>query len=94
MLQRISVNQIPDNTCIKIYDPAHKKLIAVFENYKKAGNKLGCSATAIQHACVKKSRAFSQVLNQEIAPRLSAIKEGDLEKINHCYKKILLNEKA
>lgn len=94
MLQRISVNQIPDNTCVKIYAPGEQKLIAVFENYKKAGNKLGCTAASVQHACVRKGRIFSQILGKEVAPRLSAVKDGDAEKIIHCSKKILLDEKA
>ena len=94
MLQKISVNQIPDNTCVKIYDPERKKLIAVYENYKKAGYKLGCTPAAIQHACARRGRTYSQTLTKEVAPRLSAIKEGDLALINHCNKKILLDEKA
>lgn len=92
MLQKISVNQISDNTCIKIYDPVQKKLIAVYENFKKAGNKLGVSASAIQHACARRGRTFSHILQEDIAPRLSAIKEGDMDRINHCNKKILLDE--
>jgi hypothetical protein len=94
MLQKISVNQIPDNTCIKIYDPQRQKLIAVYENYKKAAYKLGCSAAAVQHACARRGRVYSQILDKEIAPRLSAIKDGDLAMITHCNKKILLNEKT
>jgi hypothetical protein len=93
MLQKISVNQIPDNTCVKIYDPERQKLIAVFENYKKAANKIGSTPTAVQHACARRGRTFSQILGVEVAPRLSAIKEGDLALINHCNKKILLDEK-
>lgn len=94
MLQKISVNQIPDNTCIKIYEPEKQKLIAVFENYKKAAGKLGSTANAIQHACARRGRTYSQILGKEIAPRLSAMKEGDKEKIDHCNKKILLYEKT
>lgn len=94
MLQKISVNQIPDNTCIKIYDPARQKLIAVYENYKKAAFKLGCTAAALQHACARRGRTYSRLLDKEVAPRLSAIKDGDQDKINHCNKKILLNEEA
>ena len=94
MLQKISVNQIPDNTCVKIYDPQRQKLIAVYENYKKAGYKLGCTPAAIQHACARRGRTFSTTLVKEIAPRLSAMKDGDLALINHCNKKILLNEET
>lgn len=94
MLQKISVNQTGDNTCIKVYNPAEQKLIAVFENYKKAGNKLGLSAAQVQHSCVKKTRAFSPLIGMEVALRLSAIKEGDLDRITHCSKKTLLHEKV
>ena len=94
MLQKISVNQIGDNTCVKIYDPVHKKLIAVFENFKKAGNKLGITSAAIQHACARKGRTFSRLLQKEVAPRLSAIKQGDQDRMKYCNNKILLNEKT
>lgn len=94
MLQKISVNQIPDNTCVKIYDPERQKLIAVYENYKKAAFKLGSTPAAIQHACARRGRTYSQRLVKDIAPRLSAMKDGDLALINHCNKKILLDEKA
>lgn len=94
MLQRISVNQTGDNTCIKVYNPAEQKLIAVFENYKKAGNKLGISAAQVQHSCVKKSRAYCPLIDMEVALRLSALKDGDLDKINHCNKRTLLDEKV
>jgi hypothetical protein len=90
MLQRISVNQTGDNTCIKVYNPAEQKLIAVFENYKKAGNKLGISAALVQHACVKKGRAYCPLIGMEVALRLSAIKEGDDDRISICNKKTLL----
>lgn len=94
MLQKISVNQTGDNTCIKVYNPAEQKLIAVFENYKKAGNKLGISAAQVQHSCVKKTRVYCPLIDMEVALRLSAIKDGDLEKINHCNKKTLLYEEV
>lgn len=93
MLQKIiSVNQIPDNTCIKIYEPGEQKLIAVFESYKRAADKLGTTPSAIQHACSRRGRTHSNMLGRPVAPRLSAIKEGDKEKIVHCTKKILLDE--
>jgi len=94
MLKIVSVNQIGDNTCVKIYDPTKQQLIAVFDSYKKAAAKLGVSASVIQHACAKRGRVFSEILKKEIAPRLSAIKEGDQEKIDYCNRKILLDEKT
>jgi hypothetical protein len=93
MYQKITVNQIGDNTCVKVYDPEKKQLIAVFENYKKAANKLGISAALVQHTCVKKARAYCPLIQLEAALRLSAIKEGDLDRINQCNKKTLLYEK-
>lgn len=94
MLQRISVNQTGDNTCIKVYDPSRQKLIAVFENYKKAANKLGISSALVQHTCVKKARAYCPLIDMEVALRLSAIKEGDQDRITYCNKKTLLDEKV
>ena len=94
MMKTVSVNQIGDNTCVKIYDPTRQQLIAVFENYKKAAAKLGSTPSCIQHAATKKARTFSQVLGKEIAPRLSTLTPGDLEKITYCNKKITLDEKS
>jgi hypothetical protein len=94
MLNRLTVNQTGDNTCVKVYDPTRQKLVAVFENYKKAANKLGISAALVQHSCVRKARAYCPLIQMEAALRLSAIKDGDLERINHCNKKTLLDEKV
>lgn len=94
MLQKISVNQICDNTCIKIYDPSKKKLIAVFENFKRAGVKLGMTPAAVQHACARRGRTFSQMLQIEVAPRISATGEVERKQIAHCNKKLLLDEKV
>lgn len=91
MLQRVSNNEVNDNTCVKVYDPVEKKLIAVYENYKKAGNKLGITSSAMQHACARKKRVLSPILRMEVAPRLSARKEGDPELIEQCNKKTVLN---
>lgn len=92
MLDKTSANQIGDNTCIKIYDPSRQKLIAVFENYKKAAAKLGMKASSVHHAGQRKGKTFCEMLGYMIAIRLSAIKEGDLERIKHCNRKIFLEE--
>lgn len=92
MLQKLSVNQLGDTTCVKIYDPVKKKLIAVFENCWKAGNKMGVTGAAIQNACSRRGRTYSPILGMEVAPRLASLKEEDKERIKHCNKKILLNE--
>lgn len=73
-----------DNTCVKIYDPVKKELIGVYENYKKAGNKLGVTPSVIQHACSRKGRTYSPTLQMTIACRISSIKEGDKERIEIC----------
>lgn len=90
MLEKISVNQINDNTCIKVYNPEKKELIAVFENYKKAGAKLGINTSTVYHVCARKGRTYAPIIDMTVALRLSAIKEGDLESIEHCRKKTLL----
>lgn len=94
MLQKISVNQLGDNTCIKVYDPSRQKLIAVFENYKRAANKLGLSSNAVLRTCASRARTYCPLIGMEAALRLSAIKEGDLERIAYCSKKTLLDEKV
>lgn len=87
-IQKISINMVDGNdTCVKIYNPAEKKLIAVYENYKKAANKLGTTPSVIQHACARKGRTYSPTLQMEIATRISAVKEGDKEKIEICNRK-------
>lgn len=90
MLNRISVNQIDDNTCIKVYDPEKKELIAVFGSYKKTAAKLGLTESVVQRCCVNKNRIHAPNINKEVALRISGIKEGDLEKIDYCNKRILL----
>ena len=92
MKTRISVNQIKDNTCIKVYNPQKQELIAVFPTYKKTAAKLGLTESSVQKSCVKKTRVHSPSINMEVALRISAIKEGDKERMEHCNKKILLNE--
>ena len=87
MLPRVSNSEVNENTCVKVYDPVEKKLIGVYENYKKAGNKLGVTSSAMQHACARKKRIFSPILKIQIAPRLSARKDEDVELIEHCNKK-------
>lgn len=94
MLEKLTVNQIGDNTCVKVYDPVKKKLIAVFENYKKTGMKLGVTASVVYHTCVRKGKTYSPFLKQEVALRLSSYKDGDRERIQYCNKKTVLNEKS
>lgn len=90
MKTRLSVNQIKDNTCIKVYNPQKQELIAVFNSYKKAAAKLGLTDSVVQKCCTKKTRVFAPHVNLEVALRISAIKEGDIERMEHCNKKTLL----
>jgi hypothetical protein len=72
------LNTMYDDTCIKVYDPKEKKLIAVFKNYIKAANKLGLSTNVILRRCAKKKRVFSPTLQKEIALRISVVKPEDI----------------
>jgi hypothetical protein len=64
-----------DDTCVKVYDPSlpdGQKLIATYDTYKDAGNKLGLTSSTVQHRCVVKTRVYSPILGKEVAIRLSA----------------------
>lgn len=77
------------DTCVKVYDPTKQQLIAVYENYNKASNRLGITAAAILRRCAQKSRVWSPMMNMEIAIRLTSVKEGDselIEKTKNCIK--------
>lgn len=78
MQRNQELNTMYDDTCIKVYDPEEKKLIGVFKNYLKAGNRLGLTTNVVMHRCVSKSRVFSPVLQKEVALRLSAVKPDDV----------------
>lgn len=94
MIGRISVNQVGDDTCIKVYDPERQKLIAVFETYKKTAAKLGITDSVVMHTCSKRGKTYSPVIGKKVALRLSAIKEGDRERILYCNKQTILYEKT
>ena len=76
------INGLFKDVCIKIYDPENKKLIGIFDNFAKAGNKLGLSISSIQGKCSTKNRVFSPTLKKEVACRTSRITPGDLKLIN------------
>jgi hypothetical protein len=67
-------NQIADDICIKVYDPAKKELIATYRNYTEAARKLGLTYKIVYVACTNKTRRFSPILNKEVALRTSANK--------------------
>lgn len=66
-----NINGLNDDTCVKVYDPADKKLIGVYPNYLATGNKLGISPSLVQQKCAKKTRVFSPTYGSEVACRLS-----------------------
>lgn len=71
-----------EDTCIKVYDPEKKELIAVYKTYSKASNKLGVGHSTVQHKCESKRRMYSPMLKKEVAVRIGVMKEGDQELIN------------
>lgn len=89
---RVSVNQINDNTCIKVYNPKEQKLIAVFKTFKKTAAMLGLTEGIVYHHCVNKTRTYSRILDMDVALRLSAIKDGDLERIAQCNRSTTLKD--
>jgi hypothetical protein len=83
---------VDDNTCIKVYNPHKKELIAVFDSYKKTAAKLGLTESVVQKCCVNKTRIDAPNIKMEVALRIAAMKEGDKEKMEHCSKYVLLNK--
>lgn len=79
-----------DDTCVKIYDPEKKELIAVYRSFPKAGNRLGLTPRVVQGRCINKERVYSPLLQKEIACRLSAMKPGDEELIEKTLKNLPL----
>lgn len=74
---RDGLNNLYADTCIKVYDPELKKLIGVFPNYRRAGDKLGVSPNSVQNRCASKNRVFSPTYNKEVACRLSRLTPED-----------------
>lgn len=71
-----------EDTCIKVYDPEQKELVAVYKTYSKASNRLGVGHSTVQHKCESKRRMYSPMLKKEVAVRIGVMKEGDLELIS------------
>lgn len=72
---------VEDGLCVKIYNPEEKKLIAVFENYSKAANKLGLTHKAVLYYAQCKKRTIAPLFNMEVAIRMSKQKDEDLNLI-------------
>jgi len=78
--------KIEDNTCIKVYDPITKTLIAVFQDYKEASRKLGIDRKMICSGYALKKQRFSPILNKKVAIRLgnkNSIKNDTTVKSNN-----------
>lgn len=86
---RDDLNGLHNNTCIKVYDPEHKKLIGVFSNYKKAADGLGLTYSIVQKRCITKTRVYSPKYGKEIACRISSRKPEDEQLINESRRKFL-----
>lgn len=84
-----SINTLFKETCVKVYDPELKKLIAIYPNYLKAANKLGVSSSILQQKCTRKTRVFSPLYGKEVACRLSSVKEEDKVLMETCKNKFL-----
>jgi hypothetical protein len=63
--------KIEDDTCIKVYDPETKTLIAVYESYKDVSKDLRIELKAVQSGCISKNKRFSPRLNKKVALRLA-----------------------
>lgn len=63
--------KIEDDLCIKVFDPETKTLIAIYENYKEAGKKLGIDMKMVYTGCTSKTKRFSSKLNKKVALRLA-----------------------
>ena len=64
--------QIPlEDECINVYDPAEKKLIGTYKNYREASRVLGLLTKNLRQAVCNKTRRFSPFLNKEVALRLA-----------------------
>jgi len=76
-----ALNELHADTCVKVYDPSIKKVIAVFSNCKRASYRLGIPATTLVTKATEKKRVYSPLLNKEIAVRFAALKQGDQDLI-------------
>lgn len=75
-----------EDTCIKIYDPEKKKLIAVYKTFAKAASRLGVTVSTVNHKVQSKRRLYSPSLNMEVAVRWGQLKAGDQELIEKTNK--------
>lgn len=62
---------VEENTCVKIYNPETKEVIATYPTFKRAGVELGVPQAAVSRRCRSKQRLFSPKLNMEVACRVA-----------------------
>lgn len=84
------LNGLHSDTCIKVYDPEHQKLVGVYLNCAKAAHKLGVTPNQVHNRCVSKTRIYSPSYGKEVACRISKKKPEDEELISKCSKSIFL----
>lgn len=65
-----------DNTCLKVYDVNTKQVIATYDTYKQASQKLGLTEKAISYRTSTKQRFHSPKLNKEVTCRISKREEA------------------
>jgi len=86
-----SLNDVYKDTCIKVYDPeATPKLIAVYENFNKAGGRLGITPNLVQKKCVSKTTVYSPNLDKMVSVRLTRTLPEDVERIEKTRKYLKL----
>jgi hypothetical protein len=84
-----------EGRCVKIYNPADKSLIGVYQNYKRASNKLHVHPATLRQKAKSKRRVFCETLGMEIAVRVSALgsKEEELISLTNKNGTLLLTTK-
>lgn len=75
-----------EGRCVKIYDPSTKSLIGVYQNYKKASNKILLHPSTLRQKAKSKRRVFCEKLGIEIAVRVSALGTAEEELIKQTSK--------
>jgi hypothetical protein len=90
MVKGLLTELITEDTCVKIYDPANKKLLGVFPNFTRAGKILNVTPRFLLNKTETKKRVYSEYYKKEIAVRYGTMKEGDDELIKLTLKNKVL----
>lgn len=70
-----------DGLCLKVYNPFIQKVIAVYDNYNKAANRLGLTVKCVVYYSKEKKRVMAPLLNQIVALRVSRLTEKEINQI-------------